>query len=106
MGAALKNDPAQLAVKAEAEINKPKKRAGDKISESRWLDVVAKDLEIQNDARKLASSIQPPTQLLKREIVPEVKSEFQSKEETAVKEEPIEEGEIKDESSERDSRSR
>lgn len=104
--AALKNDPAQLAVKAEAEINKPKKRAGDKISESRWLDVVAKDLEIQNDARKLASSIQPPTQLLKREIVPEVKSEFQSKEETAVKEEPIEEGEIKDESSERDSRSR
>merc|ERR1719422_2224149 len=92
---ALKNDPAQLAVKAEAEVNKPKKRAGDKISESRWLDVVAKDLEIQNDARKIVESTvpRPPTQLLKR-IIPEAAV----KEEPKIKEEPVEEGEIKDDS--------
>lgn len=104
---ALKNDPAQLAVKAEAEVNKPKKRAGDKISESRWLDVVAKDLEIQNDARKIVESTvpRPPTQLLKR-IIPEAAV----KEEPKIKEEPVEEGEIKDDSNsesiERETRSR
>jgi len=106
---ALKNDPAQLAVQAEAEVNKPKKRAGDKISESRWLDVVAKDLEIQNDAKKIVETVgpRPPTQLLKR-IIPEVKEEPKIKDEP---DEPAEEGEIKDDrsnsrSSERDARSR
>jgi len=98
---ALKNDPAQLAVKALAEVNKPKKRAGDKITESRWLDIVAKDVEKQHDAREMVETVRPPTQLLQR-VIPEVK-----------KEEPVEaeEGEIKDErslsrSSERDVRSR
>ena len=73
---AMRNDPAQIAVQAEAEVNKPKKRAGDKITESRWLDVVAKDLEIQNDARKIVETVgpRPPTQLLKR-VIPEVKEE-------------------------------
>jgi len=103
---AMKNDPAQLAVQAEAEVNKPKKRAGDKITESRWLDVVAKDLEIQNDARKVVEPVgpRPPTQLLKR-VIPEVKKE------PIIKDEPAEEGEIKDDRSnsgsiERDDRSR
>merc|ERR1712106_34507 len=103
---AMKNDPAQLAVQAEAEVNKPKKRAGDKITESRWLDVVAKDLEIQNDARKVVEPLgpRPPTQLLKR-VIPEVKKE------PIIKDEPAEEGEIEDDRSnsgsiERDDRSR
>lgn len=109
---AMRNDPAQLAVQAEAEVNKPKKRAGDKITESRWLDVVAKDLEIQNDARKIVETVgpRPPTQLLKR-VIPEVKEEPKVKDVSPVKEEPAEEGEIKDDrsnsrSSERDVRSR
>jgi len=93
--------PAQMAVHAEAEVNKPKKRAGDKITESRWLDIVAKDVERTNEARDMVETIRPPTQLIKREL-PE-----------PVKEEPVEaeEGEIKDEKSksrsvERDERSR
>jgi hypothetical protein len=104
---ALKNDPAQLAVKAEAEVNKPKKRAGDKITESRWLDVVAKDLEVQNDAKKKVETVgpRPPTQLLKR-VIPEAVV----KEEPKIKEEPAEEGEIKDDSNpgsmERETKSR
>jgi len=110
---ALKNAPAQLAVEAEAEVNKPKKRAGDKITKSRWLDVVAKDLEIQNDAKKIVESVvpRPPTQLLKR-VIPEtdVKEEPKIKEEPKVKEEPVEEGEIEDDSNpgsmERETRSR
>jgi len=116
---ALKNDPAQLAVEAEAEVNKPKKRAGDKVTKSRWLDVVAKDLEIQNEAKKIVESTvpRPPTQLLKRVIPatevkeePKVKEESQADEETKVKEEPVEEGEIEDDSNsgsmERETRSR
>eukprot|EP00092_Neocalanus_flemingeri_P007884 GFUD01008510.1.p1 GENE.GFUD01008510.1~~GFUD01008510.1.p1 ORF type:complete len:594 (-),score=190.10 GFUD01008510.1:973-2754(-) len=92
---ALKNDPAQLAVQAEAEVNKPKKRAGDKITESRWLDIVAKDVEKQQDVREMAETVgpRPPTQLIKR-VIPEVKTEIKT-------EEPVEaeEGEIKDERS-------
>jgi len=102
---AMKNDPAQLAVKALAEANKPKKRAGDKITESRWLDIVAKDVEKQQDAREIAETVRPPAQLIKR-IIPEVKDEVKTEDNVEA-----EEGEIKDEKSksrsiERDARSR
>merc|ERR1712096_341451 len=90
---AMKNDPAQLAVKALAEANKPKKRAGDKITESRWLDMVAKDVEKQQDAREIAETVRPPAQLIKR-IIPEVKDEVKTEDNVEA-----EEGEIKDEKS-------
>jgi len=110
---AMKNDPAQLAVKALAEVNKPKKRAGDKITESRWLDIVAKDVEKQQDAREMAEAVRPPAQLIKRvlpEVKIEVKDEFKSKMQTEDTVES-EEGEIKDEksksrSTDREARSR
>lgn len=44
-------DPAQEAVNRAAEMNKPKKRAGEKISENKWLDIVAKSAEKEKDLK-------------------------------------------------------
>lgn len=44
-------DPAQDAVNKAAEMNKPKKRAGEKITETKWLDIVAKSAEKEKDLK-------------------------------------------------------
>jgi len=45
------DDPAQAAVLIEAMSNKPKKRAGEKITEDKWLKIVAESAEKEKDLK-------------------------------------------------------
>jgi len=94
-------DPAQDAINKASEMNKPKKRAGEKITETKWLDIVAKSAEKEKDLkfeidkerelkRKQHEEIEAKRkqQLAEEKIKREIKDEPREKIKREIKDEP------------------
>jgi len=90
-------DPAQEAVNRAAEMNKPKKRAGEKITENKWLDIVAKSAEKEKDLKLEIDK--------ERELKRKLHEEIEAKRKQQLAEEKIKK-EVKEERGESRKRSR